>query len=52
MVTIKNVCVVGAGLMGRQIALNTAMYPYQVTLVDNITSVVEDAKMDRKILDR
>lgn len=32
---IKNVCVIGGGLMGRQIALNTAIYPFQVTLYDN-----------------
>lgn len=30
--------------MGRQIALNTALYPYQVSLVDNNESVVEDAR--------
>ena len=30
---IKNVAVIGGGLMGRQIALNTAIYPYEVYLV-------------------
>ena len=44
MAVIKKVCVAGAGLMGRQIALNTALYPYEVTLVDSIPAVVEDAK--------
>lgn len=32
---IKKVCVVGGGLMGRQIALNTAIYGYEVFLTDN-----------------
>ncbi len=31
---VRNVCVVGAGVMGRQIALNTAHYGYAVTLWD------------------
>jgi len=31
---IKKVCVIGGGLMGRQIALNTAIYPYEVRLYD------------------
>ena len=39
---IANVCVVGGGLMGRQIALNTAIYPYQVTLFDSNPAVLED----------
>ena len=26
----KKVCVIGGGLMGRQIALNTAIYPFEV----------------------
>ena len=32
---IRNVTVIGGGLMGRQIALNTAIYPFNVTLYDN-----------------
>jgi 3-hydroxybutyryl-CoA dehydrogenase len=35
MVQIKKVAVVGAGLMGQQIALNTAVYGYDVVLGDN-----------------
>ena len=31
---IKKVAVIGGGLMGRQIGLNTAIYPYDVTLFD------------------
>lgn len=38
---IKNVAVIGGGLMGRQIALNTAIYPYEVYLVDNNPAVLE-----------
>ena len=37
---IKNVAVIGGGLMGRQIALNTAIYPYEVYLVDNNPTVL------------
>jgi len=39
---IQKVCVVGGGLMGRQIALNTAIYPYEVTLFDSNPAVLED----------
>jgi len=39
---IKRVCVIGGGLMGRQIALNTAIYPYEVTLFDANPAVLED----------
>ena len=39
---IKKVCVVGGGLMGRQIALNTAIYPYEVTIFDANAAVLED----------
>lgn len=39
---IKKVCVIGGGLMGRQIALNTAIYPYQVTIFDANSAVLED----------
>ena len=31
---IRTVAVIGGGLMGRQIALNTAIYPYEVYLTD------------------
>lgn len=36
---IKNVCVIGGGRMGRQIALNAAIYGYQVTVYDKIPDV-------------
>ncbi len=39
---IKNVCVIGGGLMGRQIALNTAIYDYKVTVFDANAAVLED----------
>ncbi len=39
---IKKVCVIGGGLMGRQIALNTAIYPYEVALFDTVEAVRED----------
>ncbi len=39
---IQKVCVVGGGLMGRQIALNTAIYPYEVTIFDANPAVLED----------
>ena len=39
---IKKVCVIGGGLMGRQIALNTAIYPYEVTIFDANPAVLED----------
>ena len=32
---IRNVAIIGGGLMGRQIALNTAIYLYNATLFDN-----------------
>ena len=38
---IKKVCVIGGGLMGRQIALNTAIYDYEVTLFDANSAVLE-----------
>ena len=38
---IRKVCVIGGGLMGRQIALNTAIYPYEVTLTDTNSNVLE-----------
>lgn len=39
---IKKVCVIGGGLMGRQIALHTSIYPYEVTLFDANPAVLED----------
>lgn len=44
---VKKVCVVGGGLMGKQIALNTAVYGYDVWLYDSFPGVlpkVEDWK--------
>jgi len=41
---IRNVCVIGGGLMGRQIALNTAIYPYEVTLVDTNAAVLDSVR--------
>ena len=38
---IRKVAVIGGGLMGRQIALNTAIYPYEVTLTDNNPAVLD-----------
>jgi len=40
---IKKVCVVGAGLMGKQIALNTAKYGYDVYLTDSSSKALEAA---------
>jgi 3-hydroxybutyryl-CoA dehydrogenase len=37
---IRNVAVIGGGLMGRQIALNAAIYGYQVKLTDNYAPVL------------
>lgn len=42
---IKKVCVAGAGQMGRQIALNTAIHGYDVYLTDTITSVLDKVKL-------
>ena len=39
---IQKVCVIGGGLMGRQIALNTAIYPFEVTIFDANPAVLED----------
>lgn len=39
---IKKVCVIGGGLMGRQIALNTAIYPFEVRVVDSNPDVLKD----------
>ncbi len=42
--TIQKVCVIGGGQMGRQIALNTAIYPYEVTITDTNQEVLESVK--------
>ena len=42
---IKKVAVIGGGLMGRQIALNTAIYPYEVKLVDSDSAVLEAVRV-------
>lgn len=51
---IKNVCVVGAGMMGRQIGLNTAKYGYQVAVIDNNEAVCQsmEAWMDTYLAGR
>ena len=41
---IKKVCVIGAGMMGRQIGLNTAKYGYQVAVIDNNEEVCQSMK--------
>ena len=41
---IQKVCVIGGGLMGRQIALNTAIYPYEVTLTDSNAAVLDSVR--------
>lgn len=41
---IKKVCVAGGGLMGRQIALNTAIHGYDVALTDNSKEVCQAVK--------
>ena len=38
---IRTVAVIGGGLMGRQIALNTAIYPYEVYITDNNPEVLK-----------
>lgn len=40
---VKKVCVLGAGQMGRQIALNTAMYGYKVYLTKSSNATLEKA---------
>lgn len=44
MKNIQNVAVIGGGLMGRQIALNTALHGYNVTLTDNHPDVVSSVE--------
>lgn len=41
---IKTVCVVGGGMMGRQIALSTAKYDFQVYVTDSNADVCQQAK--------
>lgn len=41
---IRTVAVIGGGLMGRQIALNTAIYPYEVYLVDSNPEVLQQVQ--------
>ncbi len=41
---IRRVAVIGGGLMGRQIGLNTAIYPYEVKLFDLIPEVRDAVK--------
>lgn len=41
---IKKVAIIGGGLMGRQIGLNAAIYPYEVKLFDVIPEVREAVK--------
>lgn len=41
---IQTVCVVGAGRMGREIALNAAVYGHKVTLTDTFPQALEQAK--------
>ena len=42
---IQNVGVIGGGLMGRQIALNAAIYGYKVKLTDNAPAVLDAVKV-------
>lgn len=41
---LKNVCIIGAGAMGRQIALNAAAAGYQVWLCDSFSDALASAK--------
>ncbi|CAK7065504.1 MAG: 3-hydroxybutyryl-CoA dehydrogenase [Desulfovibrio sp.] len=41
---IKTVCVAGAGLMGRQIALNTAIHGYETRLTDALPAVLDKVR--------
>ena len=42
---LKNICVVGAGQMGKQIALKAALCGFQVFLTDSFPAAVETAKV-------
>ena len=48
MQNIQTVCVVGAGRMGREIAMNAAVWGHAVTLTDAIPQVLEQADSWRK----
>jgi len=49
---IKKICVVGAGTMGHQIALQCAVHNYDVHLVDTSKGVLDDAREKiRKVLE-
>ena len=41
---IKKICVVGAGTMGHQIALQCAVHNYEIYLVDTSKKVLDDAR--------
>lgn len=41
---IKTVCIVGAGIMGRQIALNAAVHGFNVYLTDTVAKTLDEAK--------
>ena len=41
---IRNICVVGGGRMGRQIAMNAAVYGYGAAVYDVAPAVLEDVK--------
>lgn len=41
---IKTVAVIGAGRMGRQIAMNTAIYKYEVYITDPVSAVLADVE--------
>ena len=40
---LKNICVIGAGVMGRQIALNAAVAGYRVSLTDAFVEIFDEA---------
>jgi 3-hydroxybutyryl-CoA dehydrogenase len=42
---IKKVCIVGGGLMGRQIALNTAIHGFDTDLTDSASGVLENVRV-------
>lgn len=41
---LKKACVVGGGLMGKQIALNAAIYGYDVNITDSVPAVLDKVK--------
>lgn len=42
--TIRKVAVIGGGAMGRQIALNTAIYPYEVYVYDSFPQALDNLR--------